>query len=69
VVCVGSRPRVDVTAFGRLAGAGVTVTSTAPPGEPEDPAGLVAVLSAEMSLLQARLDDMQSRLERITGSS
>jgi hypothetical protein len=67
VACAGARPRVDVTTFGRLAGAGVTVTCTAPPGEPDNPAGLVALLSAEMSLLQARLDDMQARLENLTG--
>lgn len=63
VACVGTRPRVDADRFGSLAG--VTVTCTAAPGEPENPAGLVALLSAEMSLLQARLDDMQARLERL----
>jgi len=67
--CVGTRPRLDLATFAQLAGSGVTVSGIAPPGEPEDSAGLVAVLSAEMSLLQARLDDLQARLESITGSA
>jgi hypothetical protein len=61
--------------FGQLA-RGVPVTSDdapsmpqlAPlPGEDEfDSDAIVPLLSAEVALLQARLDDVQARLERLT---
>ncbi|MDT7709179.1 MAG: hypothetical protein QOG20_4786 [Pseudonocardiales bacterium] len=67
-LCVGTRPRIDIATFGRLAGPGVTVACEPGVAVPEraDTPGLVAVLSAEMALLQARLDEMQSRLEELT---
>ena len=66
--CVGARPRLDLAAFARLAGSAVTVTSgpSAEGQETDEPAGLVAILNAEMTLLQARLDDMQQRLDELT---
>jgi len=64
--CVGARPRLDTAAFARLAGHGVTVTADAPPAPALSADGQVAVLGAEMALLQARLDDLQARLEAFT---
>jgi hypothetical protein len=64
--CVGARPRLEVGAFGRLAGHGVTVTSDAEPATDLSTGSQVAILGAEMALLQARLDDLQARFDSLT---
>ncbi len=61
--CGGTRPRIETAKFARLAG--VPVACDAPDVDPGPAADNVAVLSAEMALLQARLDDMQERLESL----
>lgn len=67
LLCGGVRPRVDLATFARLLGHGITVTTETPMvSEDISPAGHIAVLGAEMALLQARLDEMQSRLEALT---
>jgi hypothetical protein len=64
---VGARPRLELQAFARLAGHGVTISGEAAPVDTDlSGAGQVALLSAEMALLQARLDDLQSRLDAFT---
>lgn len=67
--CVGARPRLDAAGFARLAGHGVTVTADTAAIAELSADGQVAVLGAEMALLQARLDDLQSRLEALTRGS
>lgn len=80
-LCAGLRPVLSLETFGRLA-PGVTVTPDAGvddsvfsplprAAEPVDAldvddAALVPLLSAEVALLQARLDEVQRRLERLT---
>jgi hypothetical protein len=67
LACVGARPRLELQAFARLAGHGVTISGEAAPADTElSGAGQVALLHAEMALLQARLDDLQSRLDALT---
>ena len=64
---MGARPRLELQAFARLAGHGVTISGEAAPIDADlSGAGQVALLHAEMALLQARLDDLQSRLEALT---
>ena len=67
LACVGARPRLEMQAFARLAGHGVTISGEAAPIDIDvSSAGQVALLHAEMALLQARLDDLQSRFEAMT---
>ncbi len=74
IACVGTHPALTPAMFGQLAG-GLPVTSDDSPQLAPRPvenelesAALVPLLSAEVALLQARLDDVQARLERLTGS-
>lgn len=73
-VCADGRPALTVDGFACLAGPAVEVTVDAPPPG-RLPAGwtpgsgdeqLVPVLAAEVALLQARLDDLQARLHRLS---
>jgi hypothetical protein len=82
-LCAGPRPVLTPQAFGTLLGGGLRVDVDevvddpaaglfAPlPGAAEgvDDAALVPLLSAEVALLQARLDQVQSRLEHLTRRS
>jgi hypothetical protein len=67
--CTGVRPVVEPAEFGRLAGGRIAVTTEPPsPGAvpvvpPE--AGAVAVLSAELAILHARLDTLQAGLDAL----
>lgn len=77
VACTGSYPALQPVVFGRLAG-GVPVSSDDEPAVPHlapltalddlEPDAVVPLLSAEVALLQARLDEVQARLERLTRS-
>jgi len=68
--CTGTRPLLDAAAFARLVGAAVTVTTDppepVPTAPPPDEAGAIAVLSAELAILHARLDVMQTSLDTLT---
>ena len=76
LACAGSRPTLPFAGFAALAGAHVTVTSDDPPaaawaapvqaGAPADVDQLVPLLTAEVALLQARLDDLQEQLARLS---
>ncbi|TCK21676.1 hypothetical protein [Pseudonocardia endophytica] len=77
--CAGHRPVLTPDDFGRLAGdvrvlcdeAAGPVVSTAlgpvPPAEVPQDAGAVAVLTAEVALLQAQMERMQQRLDELEG--
>jgi hypothetical protein len=77
IACVGTYPALTPAMFGKLAG-GIPVTGDDAPSMPQpaplpgedqfDSDALVPLLSAEVTLLQARLDDVQARLERLTRS-
>lgn len=66
--CTGVRPLVDPATFAQRTGGAITVST-----EPADPvpaptpaeAGAVAVLSAELAVLHARLDAMQDVLDAL----
>jgi hypothetical protein len=65
--CAGARPRLPLPAFSQLLGgipveADDTESSFERVGDEE----LVPVLAAEVALLQARLDDVQRQLDRLT---
>lgn len=76
LACAGSRPALPFAGFAALAGADLSVTSEDPPAAPwtasapaDAPADvdqLVPLLTAEVALLQARLDDLQERLARLS---
>jgi hypothetical protein len=57
---------VSRDSFAELLGGHVPVVPSEPVSEQEVPATL-AVLGAEVALLQARLDDLQRELARISG--
>lgn len=65
--CAGPRKRLPLTAFSRLLG-GVPVVPDGAASSFEQVAerDIVAVLTAEIALLQARIDEMQRQLERLT---
>ena len=65
--CAGPRPRLPLAAFSRLLG-GVPVEAdeTETSFEQVEDQELVPVLAAEIALLQARLDDVQRQLDRLT---
>jgi hypothetical protein len=74
-LCAGPRPVVTPEAFGVLCGTVPVRADEAPDdtvlplgavGTEVDEATLVPLLSAEVALLQARLDEVQSRLEQLT---
>lgn len=71
IACVGTFPAITPAMFGGLAG-GLPVTGDDEPSmtlATEDglaTEALVPLLAAEVALLQARLDDVQARLERLT---
>jgi hypothetical protein len=80
--CAGRRPSVGLSEFaGLLGGVPVTADASRPPGRPRAPAAdgpaldevdreaLVPLLSAEVALLQARLDEVQEQLARLTGGN
>lgn len=64
--CTGTRPQIEPAEFTTLTGGAVTV-STDPPDAVSPPAeaGAVAVLTAELAILHARLDDMQTSLDTL----
>jgi hypothetical protein len=72
--CVGSRPELATTRFAALLGGppvrAADLVQNAEPGpdalDARDRAALVPVLSAEVTLLQARLDEVQRQLDRLT---
>lgn len=75
LACAGSRPALAFAGFAALAGADLSVTSDGPPpgwagpapaGATADVDQLVPLLTAEVALLQARLDDLQERLARLS---
>jgi hypothetical protein len=65
-VCADARPRLSLAAFSQLLG-GVPVVAdqTESSLEPVADQELVPVLAAEVALLQARLDEVQRRLDRL----
>jgi len=73
-VCAGLRPVMPLVAFARLGAVEVGPDAQAvafSPGlglldEPLDESVIVPLLSAEVALLQARLDELQSQLDRLT---
>jgi len=73
--CAGDRPVLTGDSFGRLCGGKVTITTESANLGPvvalgtsvgAETAGAVAVLGAELALLQARLDEVQTRLDGMT---
>lgn len=60
--CAGGRRALTLAGFAALLDGKVRVEAPEAPGEPEQPP--YAVLAAEIALLHARLDDLQSRLDR-----
>ncbi|RTL63635.1 MAG: hypothetical protein EKK42_27585 [Pseudonocardiaceae bacterium] len=79
--CAGDRPVLTADGFGRLSGGTITVTAEPSAAGPVAPlaglpgteslvgaesSGAVAVLGAELALLQARLDEVQKRLDDLT---
>lgn len=72
--CVGSYPALTPAVFGRLAGGVEVIVEEEPagsyltqlPAADLDAGTLVPLLAAEVALLQARLDEVQARLERLT---
>ena len=69
--CAGSRPELTLSEFAARLDAQVRVAALAPGGSlasDSSPAGAgesqIAVLAAEIALLHARLDDLQSRLDQ-----
>jgi hypothetical protein len=62
-LCCRRGPALSRSAFGELVG-GLPVYPSEPVDSPDDPVAL-ALLSAEVALLQARLDEMQRELHRI----
>lgn len=67
--CAGVRPRLTLTGFSRLLG-GVPVEAdeSMAPLEQLAEQEMVPVLTAEIALLQARLDEVQRQLDRLTGA-
>jgi hypothetical protein len=80
--CTGQRPGLALNGFARVlggppvhagspvpdAGAGAGAGAAGAAMDEIDGAALVPVLSAEVALLQARLDEVQRQLARLTGS-
>jgi len=66
--CTGTHPQLDPDMFGLLTGSRVTVT-TDPPEAPatSGDAGAIALLTAELAVLHARLDAMAASLEALRG--
>lgn len=71
--CAGGRPRLPLQAFAGMLGVPVTVDESVRPlaragedGTDAEPEALVPLLTAEVALLQARLDEVQRRLNRLT---
>ncbi|MGH3320150.1 MAG: hypothetical protein ACRDN9_08215 [Streptosporangiaceae bacterium] len=78
VLCVGRHPVLRFAEFAELAGNGLAVFGAPQarhdlPGRSASPdlagAEIVPVLSAEVALLQARLDDVQRQLDRLVGGT
>jgi hypothetical protein len=82
--CAGRRPSLPLGEFAGLLGIPVTADAALPPLRPQVPAAtgtdgpplgevdreaLVPLLSAEVALLQARLDEVQEQLARLTGGN
>ena len=73
--CAGTRPVLTQTEFARLLdGPSVTTDDTAIPydqlsGTPAAEPELLPLLSAEVALLQARLDEVQRQLDRLTNKA
>lgn len=66
--CTGTRPVVEPSAFARLTGGVVSVTTEPPDSDPPPAdAGAVALLSAELAVLHARLDAVQASLDALHG--
>lgn len=70
--CAGNRPPLTLEHFGRLAGVpvhrddrAVAFTTGAQAAGPE----MVPLLSAEVALLHARLDELQTQLDQLTRGS
>lgn len=72
-LCAGWRPALTLDAFARMAGhdlhvgraeAGSDASGSGP--EESDPDRMVPVLAAEVALLQARLDELQEHVDRLS---
>lgn len=64
--CAGPGPRLDLAALDELLGGVRLVPDTGAPGPSPDelsPGGAVAVLAAELAILQSRFDDLEARLD------